>query len=84
MPSRSVDEFRSPAVQTAANSPRASLATVVSICDSPAFLRTLEDQPNQSSADGLGCARGIRPAFVLEGGCALLLYGIWLLWHLIH
>lgn len=84
MASRSIYEFRSAAVHTATASPRTSLATVVSICDSPAHVQAMESQPTESNTDGLGCARGIRSAFVLEGGLALLLYGIWHLWHLVH
>jgi hypothetical protein len=82
MSSRPIYELPS-AVPAAAASPRTSLATVVSICDSPAFVRAVENQ-KQSDPDGLGCARALRAAFVLEGGLALLVYGVWHLWHLIH
>jgi hypothetical protein len=84
MSSRSIYEFRSAAVPAqAAVFNRTSLAAVVSICDSPAYIETLESR-SKSDADGLGCARGIRAAFLLEGGAALVLYGIWHFWHLIH
>ena len=85
MSSRSIYELRSNALQSAAAAlPPTALATVISICDSPAYTRAIQGQPQQSDADGLGCARGIRAAFLLEGGMALLLYGIWHFWHLIH
>ncbi|HEY2469370.1 MAG TPA: hypothetical protein VGI45_16235 [Terracidiphilus sp.] len=84
MHSYSIYEFRSAAVRTpAAALPRPSVATVISICDSPAWVGPVENR-NQSEGDGLGCARGVRAAFMLEGGMALLLYGIWHLWHLAH
>jgi hypothetical protein len=80
--SSSVYEFRPAAVQAATASPRSSFGTVVSICDSPSYKDALEPLP--SNRDGLGCARGIRAAFILEGGMALFLYGVWQLWHLAH
>jgi hypothetical protein len=83
MSSRSIYEFRSVAVPTQAAFQRNSLATVVSICDSPAYVETVESR-SKSDADGLGCARGIRAAFLLEGGAALFLYGIWHFWHLVR
>ena len=85
MASRSIYELRSSdaghAFATAL--PRTSLATVISICDSPSYVRPVENS-QESDADGLGCARAVRAAFLLEGGLALLLYGIWHLWHLVH
>lgn len=83
MPSRSIYELGSNAVPNAAALPRTSLATVVSICDSPTYVRTVDNQL-RSDADGLGCARGIRAACLLEGGVALFLYGVWHIWHMIH
>ena len=56
-------------------------ASVVSICDSPAFSRKVKEEMQHANRDGLGCARGLRAAFVLEGGMGLLIYGIW---HLLH
>jgi hypothetical protein len=38
----------------------------------------MEDETNR---DGLGGARGLRSAFLFEGGMILLAYGIWHLWH---
>ena len=83
MRSHSIYEFHSAAAQTATALPRTSLATVISIAESPAFVRTVEN-PQKSDADGLACVRGFRAAFLLEGGLVLLGYGVWLLWHLFH
>jgi hypothetical protein len=83
MASSSIYEFRSAAAGTATALTRSSFGTVVSICDSPAFVPPVE-KSKASDADGLGCARAVRAAFLLEGGTALLLYGIWHLWHLAH
>lgn len=60
---------------------------VVSICDAPSFSRGQEPETAEPTRDGLNCARGIRAAFVLEGGLGLLLYAIWHfrhVWHLVH
>jgi hypothetical protein len=84
--SQSIFELHPTAVRTAiASSSRARYVagSVVSICNSPAYMRTVEEGP-ASNRDGLGCARGIRVAFLLEGGMALLIYGIWHLWHLVR
>lgn len=81
--SSSVYEFRSVPAQVAIASPRHSTCSVISISESPSFAPA-DTESLPSSQDGLGCARGIRAAFVLEGGLALLLYGIWQLWHLAH
>jgi hypothetical protein len=84
--SRAVHEFRSPAVRTAAASstPFYIPGRVVSICDSPAFSRTSEEENVESNLDGLGCARGLRSALLIEAGLVLLAYGVWYLWHLAH
>ena len=86
MHSQSIYEFRPAAVRTATASSSTGFisCSVVSICNSPAFMRAIEEERPASNRDGLGCARGIRAAFVLEGGAAMLLYGIWHLWHLVH
>ncbi len=86
MPSRAVYEFRSSAVRTAAASSTSFFvpSNVVSICDSPAFARTSEDESFESNRDGLGFARGLRSAFLLEAGMVMLAYGIWHLWHLVQ
>lgn len=86
MHSQSIYEFRPTAVRTATASSRSSFipGRVVSICNSPAFIGAIEEERTTSNRDGLGCARGIRAAFALEGGAALLLYGVWHLWHLVH
>ena len=86
VPHQAVYEFRAPAVRTSAVS-SASLfvpGTVVSICDSPAFSRTSVDERVESNRDGLGFARGLRSAFLLEVGVVVLAYGIWHLWHLVQ
>jgi len=55
---------------------------VVSICDSPAFLRPILEESDDSDPDGLGCARGLRSAFLLETFMFVIIYAIWHLWHL--
>jgi hypothetical protein len=81
--SSSVYEFRPAAIQIATAPSRSSFGSVVSICDSPSRAKDAIE-PTPSNRDGLGCARGIRAAFVLEGGMALLLYGVWQLAHWTH
>lgn len=74
---------------TSAASPRVSTESsvmnnnVISICDSPAFCRVTEVESTESKRDALGCARGIRAAFVLEGGLGLALYALWHFRHFI-
>jgi hypothetical protein len=83
VPSNAIYEFRSPAVQTAVASRDFFVSgSVVSICDSPEYDRTANDEV--VNPDGLGCARGLRSAFILEIGMALAAYGIWHLFHLAH
>jgi hypothetical protein len=83
--SHAVHQFRSPAVRTAAASSTSFFvpSNVVSICDSPAFARTSEDERGENR-DGLGFARGLRSAFLLEASMVVLAYGIWHLWHLVQ
>jgi hypothetical protein len=42
----------------------------------------VQEESADSNADGLGCARGLRSAFILEAFLVLIVYGIWHLWHL--
>jgi hypothetical protein len=84
MSSRPIYEFRSAAVRSATALPRAPLATVVSIRNAAACERVIGDRHEHGDGDGLDCLRGVCSAFALEGGCLLLLYGIWHLWHAIH
>ena len=85
MPTQPVFEFRSAPATPAPASPRLSRATgnVVSICDSPAFSRVIEPDATEPVRDGLGCARAIRAAFVLEGSLGAALYAIWHFRHVI-
>jgi hypothetical protein len=81
-----ISEFRpSAARSTDANSTKLPIgASVVSICDSPAFQGKSERSAGDTNRDGLGAIRGIRAAFFLEGGMGLLIYGIWHLCHLVR
>lgn len=84
MSTQSVLELHPTAFQTATASATDSYAqaSVISICDSPSFEREIQDEMPTTNLDGLGCARGIRAAFLLEGVMALGIYGIWHFWHL--
>jgi hypothetical protein len=83
VPTQPVFQFR-PAPSTPARiSPKPTNASVVSICDSPAFSRVIEPESDEPVRDGLGCARAIRAAFVLEGSLGLALYAIWHFRHVI-
>ena len=86
MPSQAVYEFRSPAIRTDATSLKSFFlpGNVISISDSPAFSRTSEQEMVESDRDGLGCARGVRAAFLLEAGMFVLAYGVWHLWQLVR
>ena len=79
-----VYEFRVPAGRGASISANSFFVpgSVVSICDSPAFSAAGEHERAESNPDGLGCARGLRSAFLLEAGMFMLAYGVWHLWHL--
>jgi len=83
VPAQTVYEFRpSAAARSAAVSTQPIITgNVVAISKSAAFSRQPEIDPSETNSDGLNCARGIRAAFILEGGLALLAYGVW---HLIH
>lgn len=84
VPNQSVYEFRSSAARKPAVSAAPFFApnNVVSICDSPIFTRNnLTEQP-EPNPDGLGCARGLRTAFLFEAGMIVLAYGVWHFWHL--
>lgn len=37
----------------------------------------------QAGTRGLGCIRGLRYAIAAEAGAALMLYGLWHLWHVL-
>ena len=56
---------------------------VVSICDSPSFIHVIENETPESKRDALACARGIRAAFVLEGGLGLAIYALWHFRHIL-
>ena len=90
MPTQTVFEFeprsaRSTAVAPRPSAPKPSVVTrnVISICDSPAFSSVTETESAEPTPDGLGCARAIRAAFVLEGGFGLAIYAIWHFRHFI-
>ena len=85
MPTQPVFEFRPAPAETARLSPKPARvkAPIVSICDSPAFSRVIEPESDEPVRDGLGCARAIRAAFVLEGSVGLAVYAIWHFRHVI-
>jgi hypothetical protein len=90
VPTQTVFEFESTSARSTAVAPKplagkSSLlsSNVVSICDSPAFSRATESESWEPTRDGLGCARAIRAAFVLEGGFGLAIYAIWHFRHFI-
>ena len=86
VPNLNVYEFRSSVSVEAAVPPSRFFASdnVVSICDSPSFSRDTHTEQPESNPDGLGCARGLRTAFLFEGCMVMLAYGIWHFWHLAH
>lgn len=84
VPNQTVYEFRSSAIieHPVSSAPLFTSDNVVSICDSPFFSRnTLIERP-EPNPDGLGCARGLRSAFLFEIGVILLAYGVWHIFHL--
>lgn len=85
MPSRTVFEFQPRTIQSVSLPPSAFCVsgTVVSICESRTYSPVQEDIED-AHPDGLGCARGLRSAFALEAVTALLVYGIWQLWHIVR
>lgn len=85
MPTQPVFEFRPVPARPARvpAKPVRTICNVISICDSPAFSRALEPEADEPVRDGLGCARAIRAAFVLEGGLGLAVYALWHFRHVI-
>lgn len=83
MPGQPVFELRPVASQAATvlHNPPILHATVISISDSPAWQHKVGAERN---SDGLGCVRGVRAAFLLEIGTALLAYTIWHWLHLLR
>lgn len=81
MPNQTVYEFRSAGVREATVSASSFFATdnVVSIRESPVW--NTPSESSESHPDGLGCARGLRTAFLFEAGMVLLAYGVWHYWH---
>ena len=86
MSNQTMLEFRSGKVRFASSDPDSYFfpGSVVSICESAAFVRPSRDPLTDSDSDGLGCARGISAAFLLELGAALLAYGAWQIWHILR
>ncbi len=85
MPTQPVSEFRPVTAGPACVSPKPprKQGIVISICESPAFSRVLEPESDEPVRDGLGCARAIRAAFVLEGGLGMTVYALWHFRHVI-
>ncbi|HEY1579345.1 MAG TPA: hypothetical protein VGF82_19935 [Terracidiphilus sp.] len=82
MSAQTVYEFRPSAARPAAVSTQPIISgNVIAISKSAAFPRQPEVDSSGTNRDGLNCARGLRAAFILEGGLGLLAYAIW---HLIH
>ena len=86
MSSQTVHEFRSGKVGFASSNSNTYFVpgSVVSISESPAFTLPAKDPLTQSDPDGLGCVRGVRSAFLFEFGAAILVYGLWHLWHILR
>ena len=90
VPSHTVSEFHAPAFRIAASSSQSFFApSVVSIGDTSQFARAVDSRSidvegSDANPDGLGLARGIRSAIVIQGCIFLMGYGIWHLWHLAH
>lgn len=86
MPNQTVYEFRSTVVRERAVSAAPFFASdnVVSICESPIFSKNAVAERPESNQDGLGCARGLRTAFILEASMIVLAYGVWHICHLVH
>lgn len=59
-------------------------ASVIPISRSSEFGKLSANDLRDSNPDGLGCARGIRTAFLLEAGIAVIAYSVWHLWHVVH
>ena len=86
MPNQTVHEFRSSVVREPAASATQFFTpdNVVSICESPIFSRNNQAGLPEPNPDGLGCARGLRTAFILEAGMIVLAYGAWHICHLVR
>jgi hypothetical protein len=51
----------------------------------PAFAEETDDTPSESSADGLGAAKGFLVAVGLQVALGVSIFGLWRLWHtLVH
>jgi hypothetical protein len=85
VPTQTVFQLERRSARSTAVAPKPPLVTsnVISICDSPAFSRAIETESSEPTRDGLGCARAIRAAFVIEGGFGLAIYAIWHFRHVI-
>jgi hypothetical protein len=85
VPTQTVFELEPRSARSTAVAPKPSFVSrnVISICESPAFSRPTETESAEPTRDGLGCARAIRAAFVLEGGFGLAIYAIWHFRHFI-
>jgi hypothetical protein len=85
VPTQTVFELEPRSARSTAVAPKPSFVSrnVISICESPAFSRATETESAEPTRDGLGCARAIRAAFVLEGGFGLAIYAIWHFRHFI-
>ena len=79
-------EFRSGKVRFASSDSDTYFVSgnVISICESSVFAEPARDPMTDSDSDGLGCARGLRAAFLLEIGAVLFAYGAWHLWHIVR
>jgi len=50
----------------------------------PDFLANNSTERPEPNPDGLGCARGLRTAFLFEGGMIALAYSVWYICHLVR
>ena len=50
----------------------------------PDYTKSGDDSMIDHDADGLGCARGLRAAFIVEAVAAFCLYGVWHLFHVVR
>lgn len=82
MRTQTLYEFRPAVTSSVAAIPKSAYVSgkLVSISESPAFSMATEESVDRDR-DGLGCARGLRAAFFLEGGMVLLAYAAWYFWH---
>jgi len=85
MSSRPIFELRSAAVRSTTALPHAPMTAVISICDSPAYDRSVRSRQRENREDdGLNPIRGVCSAFLFQGGFVLLCFGVWQLWRWIH